>query len=308
MANYIPSQKGGPLASEKPKNSLFWASLALMIVLALGIAIYVKNHRLLGEPTLSFLSSASKSKSGKTFSDKFTRKGYVGETAKMSESSNGRWWVNSGGRMDISGGTGKTILGNLSSGGKWFKNYKKNNPEDTDGGLHPQNIFRLVTRGKWENFSQEAYFRIRKMNLSDSENRNESNGILLFNRYQDGDDLYYTGLRVDGYAVIKKKIDGDYHTLAYERIFRGDYDRDSNPNLLPVGRWIGIRSVVKTKKNGDVEISLYWKNKKSSKKWILAAHYTDKGQKGDEITDSGYGGIRTDFMDVEFDQYKISEL
>ena len=39
--------------------------------------------------------------------------------------------------------------------------------------------------------------------------------MLLFNRYQDGQTLYYGGVRVDGAAVIKKKLAGVYTTLAY---------------------------------------------------------------------------------------------
>lgn len=305
MIETFSNQTNGAPDSAKPNKNLYWPVLALIAILILGVAVYVKRSR---EGGPSFSTSDSNSKKTNIFIDNFKNKNQIEETGKKAESSSGNWWVNSGGRMLISGGTGKTIQGDLPRDDKWLKAYKKNNPEDTDNGLHPQNIFRLVMRDKWENFSQEVFFRIKKMNFSASENRNESNGFLLFNRYQDGDDLYYTGLRVDGYAVIKKKIGGDYHTLAYERVFKGDYNRDTSPNFLPVGKWIGIRSVVKTKSNGDVDISLFWKKRRSSKKWVLAAHCVDKGQKGDEITDSGFGGIRTDFMDVEFAKYKIKEI
>jgi hypothetical protein len=247
--------------------------------------------------------------SKKEYSEKFGKEYSVEESGKRSESSSKNWWVNSGGRLIVSHGAGKTILGDLPASDKWHKAYKKSNPKDTDNGQHPQNIFRLVGREKFKNFSQEVFFRIRKINMSSSDNRNESNGFLLFNRYQNGDDLYYAGLRVDGYAVIKKKIDGDYFTLDSKKIFSGgEYDRDANPNLLPINKWMGIRSAVETNKDGDVEIGLYWKKRKNKGKWKLVAHYIDKGKKGDKIEDEGYGGIRTDFMDVEFDNYKIKEL
>jgi hypothetical protein len=314
MADVLESNRESAVFKKKPnsKFSFFWLiSIALAVVFLLTAGYAGKNILQKKFPN-SFLASLSKSKK-KTFVEKFNKKvnKKIEETGKMSQSSDKNWWVNSGGWMEISNGTGRTIMGDLSPDNKWYAAYQDSSPDDTDNGSHPQNIFRLVTRTKWQNFRQEAFFRINKINLSGSENRNESNGILLFNRYQDGDDLYYTGLRVDGYAVIKKKIGGDYHTLASERVFGGgDYNRDSNPNLLPLGRWIGLRSVLETKKNGDVEISLFYRmgRKASKKSWKLVARYTDKGQKGDKIENAGYGGIRTDFMDVEFDKYKITGL
>lgn len=310
MSSALEMKEGNVSHPEKTKSQIYWLISLGLAILLVSALIFTGIMRGRGISPFSFLSSLIKSEKKHKFEDKFNKKSrQIEETGKMSESSSGNWWVNSGGWMDISGGTGKTIQGDLSSDSKWYKNYKDNNPEDTDDGSHPQNIFRLVTREKWQNFSQQAYFRINKINLSESENRNESNGILLFNRYKNEDNLYYTGLRVDGYAVIKKKIDGEYHTLAYEKVYDGaKYDREGSPNLLPVGKWIGLRSVVATNKDGDVEISLYRKKGRKTKKWKLAARYTDKGQKGDRIEDTGYGGIRTDFMDVEFDKYKISEL
>ena len=245
----------------------------------------------------------------KSFTEDFSGNYKVEEAGKRSDSLNKNWWVNSGGWMIVSGGTGKTVQGDLASSDKWFKKYKNSNPDDTDSVQHPQNIFRLVGRDKWQNFSQEVFFKINKINLSASANRNESNGFLLFNRYLDGDNLYYTGLRVDGYAVIKKKLKGDYHTLVEQKIFPGpDYDRDQSPNLLPVGEWLGIKTEVSTDSQGEAVINLYYKASRDSRDWKLVANYVDKGQKGDEITLPGYGGIRTDFMDVEFDDYKIQNL
>jgi hypothetical protein len=282
-----------------------WPSFIVIMFAIIAIILFVakKNN---GQPVLQSILNPIKNTTQKSFADDFSGNYRLEETGKRSGSASPNWWLNSGGWMIISGGAGKTIQGDLDSGDKWFKNYKKNNPEDTDNGAHPQNIFRLVGRDKWQNFTQEVYFKINKMNFGESVNRNESNGFLLFNRYQDGDNLYYTGLRVDGYAVIKKKLKGDYHTLAEEKIFSGpNYDREKNPNLLPVGKWMGIKSVVKTNSNGDTEINLYYKENRDTGEWKLVSHYVDKGQKGEEITAPGYGGIRTDFMDVEFDDYNI---
>ncbi len=290
---------------------LLWISLLVVSFLAVVAGISWKagwGDKLRGSFSNFRAPGGSEEKS---FKDDFQRSALIQETAKMSESSSPEWWVNSGGLMTTGGGTGKTIQGDLASGAEWYAKYKKSNPQDTDEGLHPQNIFRLVTRKKWDDLRQEAYFRINKMNLSASENRNESNGILLFNRYHDGDELYYTGLRVDGSAIIKKKYAGDYYTLKESEYFKGEkYDRDKNPNLLPVGEWIGLRSELRNTSDGNVEIKLFVDEEKTGN-WKLAASVTDDGRKGfgkNIISDEGYAGIRTDFMDAEFQAYKISEI
>src|SRR3989338_7741228 len=143
-----------------------------------------------------------------SFFDSFSTSGSLEEGGSIYESTSPDWWVNSGGRMISSFGNGKTVQNELATIDKSYKAYLISNPIDTDLGFHPQNIFRLVQLGAWSNMSQQAYFKINKLNVSESTNRNASNGLLLFNRYQSGDNLYYTGLRVDGAAVIKKKING----------------------------------------------------------------------------------------------------
>ena len=93
--------------------------------------------------------------------------------------------------------------------------------------------------------------------MSESSKRGKSNGLFLFNRYQDADNLYYAGIRVDGAAVIKKKIGGKYFTMAYEGLFDGEYNRESRPNLLPKNVWVGLMSEVKTINDTQVEIKLF---------------------------------------------------
>ena len=240
------------------------------------------------------------------FSYLFSVDGSLVESADPLLSTSGYWWVNSGAKMLLSGGDGKTVHGSLPANDKWRLLYATNNPTDTDNGYHPQNIFRLVGRSLWKNFHQEAYFKIDADNLSQSSNRNSSNGVLLFNRYQDDDSLYYTGLRVDGYAVIKKKLNGVYSTLAYVKVLPGTYNRSSNPNLLPKNTWIGLRSEL-VNVGGKLSLKLYTDIGKTGN-WKLAATATDDGARGGVIDKSGFGGIRTDFMDVSFDGYSIKEL
>jgi hypothetical protein len=241
------------------------------------------------------------------FSYNFTVDGSLVEASSVNLSTSGYWWVNSGARMYLSGGSGKTVHGSLPASDYWRTLYASNNPTDTDNGYHPQNIFRLVGRSLWSDFRQEAYFRIAADNLSASPNRNASNGILLFNRYKDSSTLYYTGLRVDGNAIIKKKLKGTYYTLASVKVFPGTYSASSNPNLLPKNQEIGLRSEVSTIA-GKVTIKVYSDVGKTGT-WTLVAQAVDDGSKYGPIIDgAGFGGIRTDFMDVSFDNYKMQQL
>lgn len=240
---------------------------------------------------------------------RFAVDGLLEETSGMPETSSPYWWVNSGAYVTLKNGRGYTNRGNLSSTNPWRRLYALSNPTDTDNGYHPQNIFRLLTRSTWHDARQQVYFKIFKDNVSESPNRNGSNGLLLFNRYEDGDNLYYTGVRVDGTAVIKKKKHGTYYTLAQEKIYPGEYDRDSNPNLLPKNSWIGLRSEVTNNTNGGVTIKVYldpnWNNR-----WELVLEATDDGSSygGSALTDAGYGGIRTDFMDIMFDHFEFRNI
>jgi len=231
------------------------------------------------------------------------------ESSDMLSSKSPDWWLNSGGVMQFFGPEFQTNFGELPENSSWKKLYAKSNSKDTDGGYHPQNIFRLVTKSQWKNLDQSVYFYIDKINLSESSNRNQSNGVLLFNRYRDGDNLYYTGVRVDGHAVIKKKIDGEYFTLAEKKIMSGkEYDSQNNFNALPLKRWMGIKSEVTNIGPETVNIKLFF-DQGGRGEWKQILEITDEGDddSSSTITDKGYAGIRTDFMDVKFKDYKIKE-
>ncbi|MDD2673052.1 MAG: hypothetical protein PHW43_11670 [Syntrophales bacterium] len=289
--------------------------------LYLGPIIISRGNMLFDDNISSFLASAAKnnrskkttalpSSAGAVFNDNFDAVYTVKEAGSIDKSSNSNWWLSSGGYFYSKDGIGSTVLGPLSAIDPWRIAYFISNPLDTDSGYYPQNIFRLVLKSQWQNFTQEAYFKIINDNLSASPNRNASNGLLFFNRYQDAFNLYYTGIRVDGYAVIKKKINGVYYTMAYKQFIYGSvYNKDSNQNLLPKNTWIGLRSQVITNSDGTVDIKLYVDNGKTGN-WVLAVQAQDDGKKfnGTPVFNSGYAGMRTDFMDVEFDNYKISEF
>ncbi|NTU66591.1 MAG: hypothetical protein HGB08_01575 [Candidatus Moranbacteria bacterium] len=243
------------------------------------------------------------------FSDDFSKSGTFEEAGSMNESASKDWWVNSGAFFNVKNGVGMTLAGDLAKNDKWQKEYEKYDPDETDKGIHPQNIFRLVLKSKWKNLRQESYCKIDRYIISDSENRSESNGLLLFNRYVDENNLYYTGVRVDGTVVIKKKIGGKYYTMAQKVFYPGRYDRKNSPNLLPVGKWIGIRSEVFDNPDESVSIRIYIDGNRSGDwKLALTADDNGKGFGGAAIMNSGYAGIRTDFMDAEIDDYRIEEI
>lgn len=228
----------------------------------------------------------------------------VNETGSMNQSAHPNWWINSGGRMIIADGIGKTIQGSLPADDYWRKAYAASTPSDTDNGYHPQNIFRAITRSQWINADQEAYFKINRDNLSASASRAASNGVGIMTRYSaNGDTFYYTGLRVDGAVVVKKKLSGAYTTLGSKKIYPGTYDRISSPNLLPHGTWLGLKSIVENQSDGSVRIRVYSDQNRSGN-WALLLDVRDMNS---PIRGSGYAGIRTDFMDAEFDNYRVLE-
>lgn len=242
------------------------------------------------------------------FTTDFASNWVLQEASSMAQSTSPSWWLNSGGIFYSENGKGKTLQGDLSLQNRWYGVYKLANARDTDNGRHPQNLFRLVTKGKFQNLQQTVYFRIIKDNLSASEYRNGSNGVLLFNRYENDDNLYYAGLRVDGYAVIKKKIDGKYFTMAYTRVYPGVYSRDISPNLLPHNVWLGLRSEVQNNADGSVNIRLFV-DKTNTGNWQLVTEAKDDAKQygGRALVSTGHGGIRTDFMDLWFDNYRMEE-
>ncbi len=235
----------------------------------------------------------------------FAKTEFLEEAGSMQESTSPYFWVNSGGAMITSAGIGSTYIGN-QSGTKWGKLYKKENPLDTDNGMHPQNLFRLITKGIWGNITQQAYFVMRTYYASASPNRDGHNGMLFMSRYQDdGDTLYYAGIRVDGQAIIKKKYKGEYVTLAGKKLFSGTFDRTKNPNLLPLNAWIGIRTAVQDVPGG-VSIRLFV-DRKGNGEWKEVLSATDTGKILGPAIRQGYGGIRTDFADVQFKSYSITD-
>ncbi len=216
------------------------------------------------------------------------------------------WWVDSGAYAFVRDGFLMTVSGRLPPNDKWRLKYLESNSLDTDNGYCPQNIFRLVSRKKWQDFTEEAYLMIKKYNASPSPNRAESNGLILMGRYVDGNNLYYAGIRVDGKAIIKRKYNGAYRTLAETFVFAGGYDRDFRPNLLPENRWLGLRMTVKNEASDQVRIRLDV-DKSGQGDWQTVLETVDTA-KNNRLRAISRLGIRTDFMDVIIKNFSVSEL
>lgn len=244
-----------------------------------------------------------------SFLESFTTNFTVEEAGSMGTSNHSSWWVNSGGYLYSQDSVGTTIMGALPALNPWRVAYSLSNPLDTENGYYPQNIFRLLNQGQWQNETIEAYFKIENDTMTDSPNRNASNGLLIMARYLDGNNLYYVGVRVDGTVIVKKKKNGTYYTLLQKPIpgISGTYNRTSSPNLLPHNTWIGIKTTLTNDASGQVVINEYLDIGKTGV-WTLVGTVIDDGLKygGGALLGPGYAGIRTDFMDVTFDDFQVT--
>jgi hypothetical protein len=232
------------------------------------------------------------------------------EAEGFDASANPAYWLNSGAYAYFSGVSDfATLHGDLPPGSKWQQSYMNSNSIDTDGGIHPQNLFRLFTKDMYGNGSYVAYAKIDSTIKSLSPNRNDSNGVFLMIHAKDSDNLYYAGLRVDGNAVIKKKIGGIYYTLAEVPVFAyAAYDTNTMPSVLPLKTWLGMKADVRTVGQGNVDI-IFSIDLSGAGIWIPLLHITDMpSQTVQTLPDAGHAGIRSDFMEMEIKDFKVSSL
>ncbi len=279
-----------------------WRVIAWHFSIALfAVAAYAFFGRLILE-TPAFSERTPEHRTAQAaFLYEFSDDGILHESASIAESSSPYWWVDSGGKLIVENGVGTTLSGELSTRDAWRTRYARSSAVDTDDGAYPQNLFRMLTRSEWDDVRIESSFRVTAFNRTDSPNRNDSNGVLLMSRYRDGNNLYYAGLRVDGHAVIKKKFDGVYHTLAEKPVME-----KVNNDVLPQDEWLTVR--METRTDGtDVIITMA---RKIDDTWEELLTVRDNGQFEDTppIRGSYPVGIRTDFMDVEFDDFRAEEI
>jgi hypothetical protein len=180
----------------------------------------------------------------------------------------------------------------------------------------------MVNRNIWSgNYTEELYFKYSEYNnMTNAKGKNlgAENGFSLMVNYKDADNLYYVGLRADGFAGIKKKIGGEYSELQNPvKVFPGVYKHYDN--LIPQDKWIGLRAVVEHRQNSgsnimpgkdQVYIAMYIDEKgdsssSSSSSWKYVTSYLDQGETKTTIFKQGHTGIRTDFIDAQFKDFKV---
>ena len=242
------------------------------------------------------------------FHDKFDRHGVIKEARSMSNSSDQNWWVSSGGYLYLNNGTASTIQGKLAKNDTIRIAYSDKG-DDTDKGYRPQNIFRMVNRNNWSgNYTEELYFKYSAYNNKTAHGKNlgAENGVSLMVNYKDEDNLYYVGLRADGLAGIKKKIDGNYSALQNPvKVFPGVYK--PNDTLIPQDKWIGLRAVVEHRQSlllgkDQIYIAMYIDEKGDGSSWKYVTSFLDERK----IFKQGHTGIRTDFIDAQFRDFQVN--
>ena len=237
----------------------------------------------------------------------FNKDGILDGSTEMRDSTSPYFWISSGGQLIIEDGVGKTIQGARTNGDFWHDAYAKVNPLDTENGKHPQNTFRLVTKSAWQDVEESATFRITKYNLTNTPNRDGYSGLFLMGRYIDQYNLYYAGIRDDGLGIIKKKINGKYYTLAVEQVYGNKENyRKSAAGFLPANTWIGIKARM-TNVGSSVRIELFL-DRDNNGNWQKTVTTTDNGIGGPALLKAGHGGIRTDYKDVEFDNFEFQGI
>src|SRR6266404_9196508 len=102
------------------KTSLF---ARLFSLISFIILIFASG---LMTPALAYASTAASV--GSPYLYNFNSPGTLDETGSATQSTSPYWWVNSGGQMLITNGTGGTIQGDLSSLSPWHIVYAANNP------------------------------------------------------------------------------------------------------------------------------------------------------------------------------------
>lgn len=262
----------------------------------------------LGAVAASVLGAPNAAAASPDFLYTFNSPGTLRETGSMAESWSPYFYLNSGAYLVIENGVGATVHGALDALDPFRLLYLAANPLDTENGFYPQNLFRLVTKGSWESSAVSLSFIINRHTLTDTPNRDGYSGVLLFSRYLDGDNLYYAGVRDDGKAVIKKKIGGAYHTLASVQIFgvAGKYDREKVPSLLPQEAWTGLRFETRNRPDGSVYLRLLL-DRENDGSFISILSAVDS-EVGDAPILSGHSGVRTDYLEARFENFRVKNL
>lgn len=297
MKNRLNSSPRIGARAEKLERSAFITLLSVLLLIALVVASNLLAPRTAGAGpaplTLPFVYT-------------FNNAGTLTETPSLAESSSPYLWLKSGALLPISGTTGTSLQGSLPTTSTWRTIYAKRDSGASDNGAHPQNLFRLMTKGTVANPAAQVYVNRVRDNLANTANRHGYNAESLITRYQDENNFYFASIRADGYAVIKKKTGGVYQTLVAKKIFSGTWSATTNPDLIPLNNWIGMKFSVVPNASGNPVLSLYTDVGKTGL-WTPALSVTDDPLKfGSPITAPGLVGIQSDYADIALDDFRIT--
>jgi len=228
------------------------------------------------------------------FYDNFTD--IIEETSKAENSGHGWLHTTSGAFFNVSKGFLRTA-GQLSPGHPWQVKYADN--IDTEGGVWPSNIARILTRqATFQDVTFSARFKITRLSLSESPNRTPDKGISLFTHYQTENDLYVAGVRHDGQAFIKRKLGSVYTTLGIIPWYAGTWNKTTHPSLLPQNTEFSLKVQIKSL-NGVSSITL-WITDPGTMTYRQALTVSDNSP---SLAVPGRLGIRGDFC-----VFDVSEL
>jgi hypothetical protein len=181
-----------------------------------------------------------------------------------------------------------------------------NYPAQSDNGVHPQNMFLMLTKNSVTYPSAQVYFNRQTDNISNQANSNAWNGEAVLMRYIDAKNYYYGGIRVDGYAVIKKITNGKAQTIASKKLILGNYDPTSNPDLIPLQQWNGVRLEVDDTASGT-RLTLYTDLGRYHTWQQTASVIDDPAKFGSAITSPGRAGIESDYADALMDDFVMGD-
>ncbi len=269
-------------------------SRAVIVALAMGVMF-------IATPVVPQLAEAASGPITSTFLYTFNADGRLPEAGSAGASWSPYLWLQSGGYLDIANGVGSTITGALPVSDPMHATYANAYAVSSDGGAHPQNLFRLFTKASMGDGSASIYVDRTADNLANTANRRPYTGESVIVRYQDAGHYYYAGIRDDGYAVIKKDVGGTYETLAAAKVFPGTYNSASNPSLIPLGQWIGMKLDAVNTSSGVALTFSTDVGKTGTWKPVLSATDTSN-----PITAAGTVGIESDYSDASFDNLRLT--
>lgn len=239
---------------------------------------------------------------GSSFLYAFSDPGVLVEAPSAAQSTSPYFWLKSGAELVIENGRGATIQGTLDSANPWSKTYASRMTVQSDNGAHPQNAFFMLTRATAQNVVAQAYFDRTADNFDIAGNRRPYNHEAVIARYQDDNNYYFASVRADGDIDIKKKVNGAFVTLGEAKLFPGAWNASTNPDLIPLNRWVGLKLSV-TDTSAGPKLELYtdvgWTNT-----WTLALSATDASN---AIASAGAVGIESNYGDVIFDNFLVQD-